>query len=62
MYIWLKRYTFQMQELISVTIFFVFFVLHLLTILLLGVLLFFFIIYFYLIDTTYKYDKLLLIE
>ena len=59
LYVWLKCCTLQNKELILIKFFFL--VSHLLPILLLGVLLFFFIIYFYLIDITYKYNKLLLI-
>ena len=55
-HVWLKSRTLQKQKLILVTIFFS--VSHVL----LDVLLFFFIIYFYLIDITYKYNKLLLID
>ena len=50
-----KSYTLKAKTYISYYFFFL--VSHLL----LGVLLFFFVIYFYLIDNTYKYNKLLLI-
>ena len=45
----------------NIKYYFFFLVSHLLADLILCMLLFFFIIYFYLIDSTYKYNKLLLI-
>ena len=57
--VWLKGHTLQKQKIILITIFLL--VLHLLLDQILCVLLFFFIIYFYLIDSRYKYNKLLLI-
>ena len=56
--VWLKSHTLQKQKLILIT---TLLVSHLLLVLLLGVSQFFFIIYFYLIDITYKCNKLLLI-